>query len=356
MLLVALLPLLAPQAPQVDTWIPARRIEIEGLAEARTVAAAGDQVAFVRVLPIPEAERRMHAPRPPWQLVRVGPDQKAAVLTESAGARTGWGQPSFLAVEADGTVAASWRPGHRALYAAPGAATVEFPIHDDPALECAALSTRWIVHLHTRTRELTARPLTPTGVGEPFRVAGDGPDRPDRLLCGPPWLAWLDGGRVVAVAVGGRERRSLSLPAADQLVIDGIWNGRLFAHDNAHAHVVELASGVAHSLPAPQNVAVRAALPEGVFTSGWRWDPVADSLRRMQVTPFWDVQRLLRRGPGVLWIQDRNRTWLELRLAEPAAVPGDAQRIQAPELPTAQLGAEDAVRAARAAWRTARDG
>lgn len=356
MLAAALLPLVlaqqAAQAPQGDTWIPGHRIEIDSLAEARTIATAGDHIAFVRVLPLPPRERRKHVPRPPWQLVRMKQGDAAAELVADAeSAYDSWGPPSFLAVEADGTVVASWRPGHRILFAAKGAAAVEFTVHDESALWCAALSTRWILHLDTSTRELTARPLTPAGVGEPFRVAGDGPTRADDLVFDPPWLAWVEGDRIVAVDVRRRERRNVAVSTAN-LVIDGVWNGHLFAHDR-NAHVVELESGVVHSLSAPQNRAVVAAVPEGVLTYGWLWDPVAARATRLQFTPFWDVQKLLRRAPGVLWIQDDGKVWHELRLAEPVAMPEDARRIQAPGFPQPQPGGDDAKRALRAAWRAA---
>ncbi|MCA8954346.1 MAG: hypothetical protein KDE27_32870 [Planctomycetes bacterium] len=348
------------RAPQGEAWIAAHPVAVAGLAEATAAAAAAPWVAFVQVLPIPEPLRRYHAPRPPWRLVRVGPDGATEVLADQDARRGGgWGPPSFVAAAADGTVVATWRPGHEVLIAPPGANATLHRVYLDGSRECLALSARWLLHRDDRSGVLSGRRLTADGPGEDVPLGALAPRSALGVVFGDPWLAWIDAeGDLVAIDVDRREQRTIALPSTRGLEADGIWNGQLLAHDRSdppRVHVVDLERAVCRSLPAP--AVVDWCLPEGAFVLGGFWDPVGGTIHRVERAPRWHRRsQVLRRGSGVLWIREvRRGEWSELRTAAELEVrPADSPSTSLPALPAALPGA--AGDAARAAWRAARGG
>lgn len=351
------------QAPQDEAWIAAHPVAVEGLEKATCAAAAAPWVAFVQVDPLPESLREFHAPHPPWRLVRSGANGEPEVLMAADAVRGGgWGAPSFVAVAADGTVTATWRPGHEVLIAPPSQKAV---LHDVPytaSRDCLALSTTWILHRDDRSETLYARKLTADGAGEDVRLDASVPRAEDPVF-GAPWLAWIDAnGDLVAIDVERREKRSLERPAGEKLSLEGIWNGRLVAHgsgDEPQLHVFDLARAVRWSLPAPASV--NGCVPEGVFVNTSFWDPVDGTLRRVERSPGGHgTSQVLRRAPGVLWIRERSqKEWCELRLTdpvtrgkEPLSEPLSAPLPALPQLPVQPTGEEGD--AARAAWNSMR--
>lgn len=359
MLAAALLSLaLSPCSLQGETWIPARPLEVEGLGASRAVAVAGPWSAFVRVLPMPEELRRYHAPRPPWELVRVGPGGVAEVVASRPASRGGGRyEPTVVAVAEDGAVTATWRHGNYVLVAPPGSPAIEHAVHDDGALDGVALSTERLVLVHGETRALTVRTFDVSGVADPVALGVYTPRSEDEVAFGAPWLAWLaEGGEVHAVHLESGERKAIEFAPPHDVHVDGVWGGALFAHassapESSRAYVVDFVAGEAHALAVPWRPLV--CTPDGVLGAGWFWDPVDDTLRRVEPT-LDDSATALRAAPGMLWLQDvrRERCWTIDLGAEPVAVP--AGRVVAPLPALAPRESEAARDAARAAWRRSR--
>lgn len=345
------------QAPQNEVWLPAHPVAMPGLAEATCAVDAAPWIAFVQVLPLPDSLRRFHAPRRPWRLVRAEPNGAPDVVADAeARSGGGWGAPSFVAVAADGTVTATWRPGHEVLIAPPQKKAALHRVPYDSPRSCMGLSTTWIVHREDRTGALFARSLTAAGPGEDVPLDAVAPGTA-RAAFGAPWLAWIESdGHIAAIDVATRQKRSIALPATQRLEFDGIWNGRLLMHDNGdrpQVHVIDLDRAVRWPLPAPASVIW--CVPEGVFVNGGFWDPVGGTLRRVEQSPGWrGISQVLRRGKGVLWLRGRPRgDWHELRtLADPVAIPDSPPQAPLPEVPPQPTG--EAGEAARSAWRDAR--
>jgi hypothetical protein len=351
MLVVALV----AQAPQDNVGIPAHPVSIAGFERASCVAAAGAWVAFVRVLPLSEEDRMLHAPRPPWELVRMGPGGPPEVLIESGTTRSGWGAPSFVAAAGDGTVVATWRGGYEVLIAPPGQPAARHFVHAKTSLECIAISTKWVL-LGAESGALSGRELATDGVRDEVAVGAGGPRGAEGVVLGGPWLAWLDSTKKLAVLhVDRRERRTIELPG-ENVVVDGIWNGHLFAHEcfepTPLVHVVDLERAEVRSLRAPG--VVRACTPEGVFGSSSLWDPASGQLTRIELLLSAHPRTLFRRAPGVLWARDAStHRWLETRLDAPAVPLKIAVPAPLPKAPPQPDG--EAAESARAAWRAARE-
>jgi hypothetical protein len=369
------------QATQVEAWIATDPVAVPELGSATCADAAGPWIAFVQVFPIPEELRRHHAPRPPWRLVRLGPSGALEVVAEAEAKRGGgWGAPTFVAVAKDGTVTATWRPGHEVLIARPKQKAVLHPVRYDGSRDCVALSTTWILHRDDRSGALHGRRLTADGPGEDVRFGPAPPSGARRITFGAPWLAWIEReGAVAAIDVERGEKRTVPSVAQGRAEIDGVWNGRLFLRESgerARIHVVDLDRAAAHSLPAPHGATWCG--PEGVFVDRlFRdsvdptmviaerafWDPVEGPFVPVDPTPTTSRDAtVLRRGRGVLWIGGGWPTaeWLELRTqgvptTRPTPTPVSESRPAPPPLvlppqPTGEVGD-----AARAAWRAARE-
>ncbi len=337
-----------------ELWIAAHPVTMPGLAEATAAAAAPPWIAFVEVLPLPKSHRGFHAPRPPWRLVRAGPDGVPEVVADAdAATGGGWGAPSFVAVADDGTVAATWRPGHEILIAPPKQKAVQYRVHDDGSRSCIALSTDWILHRHDSLGTLCARRLTASGLGDDVPLGPAAPKVALGAVFGAPWLAWIDpSGNLAAIDVSRGEQRSVA-PPSESLSLDGIWNGHLLMHNSMSVHVVDLDRAVCRSMPAPDPVTW--CVPEGAFAHGGLWNPVDGTFLRVERFPAWHgISQVLRCGQGVLWIRERpRREWHELRtLADPVAMRDSPPPAPLPEVPPQPTGATgDAV---RAAWRATR--
>jgi hypothetical protein len=335
-MLLATLVLALAQEEQAPTWIARKAMADGAFDHATRIDVRGDWTVAVQEFPERTLEPMAHRPDVPWRLVRQRADELEE-LASDATAHSGWGAPSWLAVGEDGTVVASWRPGHKVLRSKPGDPTPQWTLHSDSKLECAALRPNWIAHWDRTSHGLSVTPLGPDGPGERRHLAGATPPRPDIVESDGEWLAWIDGPSTLRwIAVTGGEPRELKVATEGSLAIDGLWSGVVLLRAQFGPELglaVELASGTLSSFELPSGVVWVA--PEGAFTQHGLYDPLDGSFVRCESTPSLFHHAPHRAAPGRFFARDSSG-WFELSLHTPRArVPAELGALPTPHRPPA---------------------
>lgn len=334
--LLATLVVALAQDESAPTWV-ARKSLVDGVFDHATrIDARGAWIVAVQEFPERTLKPLAHKPDVPWRVVRQRADELEELASNTT-AHSGWGAPSWLAVGDDGTVSASWRPGHELLRSRPGEPTARWSLHSDAKLECAALTPNWIAHWDRTSHGLSVTPLGPDGPGERRHLAGATPPRPDLVACDGTWLAWIDAPSTLHwIAMAGGEPRELQVATDGHLELDGLWSGvallrARFGPDRVH--LVPLETGTRTSFELPPSTTWVA--PEGAFTDRGLYDPLDNTFLRCESTPTLFPHTPLRAAPGRFIARD-SAGWFELSLHAPRTrVPAHLGALAAPQLPPA---------------------
>lgn len=283
----------------------------------RIVDVEGPWMATLRRLPIPERERRYHAPRAPWELARVSVEGlERVVLASSEVKLSGWGAPQFAAVGADGALIAAWRLGAKIALVSPAGTRSDLTLELPSGWECAHVEHDGVIHRKsldggTQRFALTWRNFDAQGVGEPFDlgVTQQRHGTSLRVLREGDRIVWIRGADELACFdVSKRELAVVACAGIEHFDLDDVHGGVVFAYSyrmdrTEHGasnllRTIDLASGGV--LEQPCAFPIIAFTPKGWLSSTHWFDAIAGERVELE-RPVVTYQRHFQVGAGELW-------------------------------------------------------